>query len=245
MPIPFLIALQFLTRLPVRLHRQPDDADTGASLLYYPLVGLLIGLLMLLVAYLTKDGGPLLQAALVLALWVGISGGLHIDGLADVADAWVGGQGDRQRTLQLMKDPTCGPMAVSAVVILLVLKLAALHSLLQQGEWSVLLLVPALGRGSLVAAFLYIPYVRPGGLGAVLAQSLSASRARWLLLVCGLVSLLFWGLPAAALIVAAGLLFLLWRRALIDRIGGLTGDAAGALCELTEALVLIVAALLP
>lgn len=243
MPVPLLIALQFLTRLPITLRRQPADTDSGASLLYYPLVGLLIGILMLLLAYLSRGGGPLLQAALVLALWVGITGALHIDGLADVADAWVGGQGDRQRTLQLMKDPTCGPMAVSVVVIMLLLKLAALHSLLQKGDWSLLLLVPALGRGSLVAAFLFIPYIRAGGLGAVLVANLPAAPARWLLLGGGLASVLVWGMVAAAMIGAAGLLFLFCHRALMQRIGGLTGDAAGALCELTETLVLIVAVL--
>ncbi|MCW8907296.1 MAG: adenosylcobinamide-GDP ribazoletransferase [Sedimenticola sp.] len=243
MPFPLLIALQFLTRLPVNLRRQPADADSGASIIYYPLVGLLIGLLMLLLAYLTRDGEPFLQATLILALWAGITGGLHIDGLADVADAWIGGQGDRLRTLQLMKDPTCGPIAVSVVVLLLLIKLAALQTLLQRGEWTLLLLVPMLGRTSLVAAFLFIPYVRPGGLGAVLAESLPVNRARLLLLAVALSSLLIWGALGGGLVIVAGLLFLLWRRVLMRRIGGLTGDAAGALCELTEAVVMVVAAL--
>lgn len=242
---PLLVAIQFLTRLPVPLRQAPRDDQVGASMLYYPLVGLMIGLLMLLLAYLSQDSDPLLQAVLVLFLWVVVSGGLHIDGLADTADAWVGGQGDAVRTLLLMKDPTCGPIAVSAVVLLLLLKLAALHSLLLHGDWTLLLLVPVIGRGVLVAAFLFIPYIRPGGLGFILAASLPSGKAKTVLLICALLSLSVWGLPAAWMLALATLLLLLWRRALVRRIGGLTGDAAGALCEVTEAAVLLLTVLIP
>lgn len=240
---PFWVAMQFLTRLPVPLRQQPDDRMLGGSMLYYPLIGLLIGLLLLLVAYLTQNNQVLLQATLVLVIWVAITGGLHLDGLADVVDAWVGGQGDRQRTLSLMKDPTCGPMAVSALVLLLLLKLAALHSLLSHGAADLLLLVPAVGRGALVAAFIYIPYIRPQGLGMALASSLPVARARRVLLAGAVLAVAVWGLPAAGMLFVATLLFMLWRWELLRRIGGLTGDTAGALCEMTETAVLLLAAL--
>ncbi|WP_372867942.1 adenosylcobinamide-GDP ribazoletransferase, partial [Pseudomonas sp.] len=121
-----LIALQFLTRLPVRLAAMPSAQETGRSLLWYPVVGLLIGLLLLGVHYLLGDAPALLQAALLLVIWVGLSGGLHLDGLADSADAWAGGFGDRERTLAIMKDPRSGPMAVVVLVLLLLLKFVAL-----------------------------------------------------------------------------------------------------------------------
>ncbi len=99
----------------------------------------------------------MLRAVLLLFVWVVVTGGLHIDGLADMADAWIGGQGDADRTLEIMKDPQCGPSAVVAVVLLLLAKLAALNVLLLHSRWDVVLLIPLIGRLSLVATFLYLP----------------------------------------------------------------------------------------
>src|SRR5690606_1176174 len=169
---PLLIALQFLTRLPVRLPGMPEPRQIGRSLLCYPLVGVLIGALLLAGAWLL-DGRPvLLSSALLLALWAGLSGGLHLDGLADTADAWVGGYGDRERTLSIMKDPRSGPIAVVVLVLVLMLKFAALAALLQAGQWLPLFLAPWLARGMLPLLFLTTPYVRPGGLGQALAEHL-------------------------------------------------------------------------
>ena len=123
-----VLAFQFLTRIPVYrvfsiASLVPSKQVAGKALLYYPAVGLVIGLwlaaLPWLLCYFAADVGTGLQAGLVLVLWVWITGGLHLDGLADSADAWMGGFGDRQRTLDLMKDPTCGPSAVVVLVLVL------------------------------------------------------------------------------------------------------------------------------
>ena len=94
----FLLALRFLTMLPVPRGVPNDDLTAGRSLLWYPAVGLLLGLLLLLVN--RSLALPFyLQAAVLLAFWVVLTGGLHLDGLADCADAWVGGLGDREKKL--------------------------------------------------------------------------------------------------------------------------------------------------
>ena len=104
-----LVALQFLTILPVPRHIRDSENLTGASMLWYPGVGLLLGLLLTFVGDMLTL--PFyLQAGLLLALWVVLSGGLHLDGFADCVDAWAGGLGDRKRTLQLLTDPLCGSM---------------------------------------------------------------------------------------------------------------------------------------
>ncbi|WP_300656866.1 adenosylcobinamide-GDP ribazoletransferase [Pseudomonas sp.] len=237
-----LIALQFLTRLPVRLAAMPSAQETGRSLLWYPVVGLLIGLLLLGVHYLLGDAPALLQAALLLAIWVGLSGGLHLDGLADSADAWAGGFGDRERTLAIMKDPRSGPMAVVVLVLLLLLKFVALVVLLQAGKIVVLLLVPWLARTLLPLLLLSTPYVRPGGLGQSMAEQLPRRQLPWVLAGHGMALLLFGWTGVLALLVA-GLLFLWLRRVMLQRLGGTTGDTAGALLELVECGVLLVLAL--
>ncbi|HCA63204.1 MAG TPA: adenosylcobinamide-GDP ribazoletransferase, partial [Pseudomonas sp.] len=83
--LPLLIALQFLTSLPIRLPAMPTPRQQGRSLLHYPAVGLFLGALLWLAALLLEGASPLLQAALLLALWVALTGALHLDGLADSA----------------------------------------------------------------------------------------------------------------------------------------------------------------
>jgi adenosylcobinamide-GDP ribazoletransferase len=242
LPQPLLIALQFLTRLPVRLPGMPAAQQVGRSLLWYPLVGLLLGGLLLGLHGLLGATPTLLQAAIVLAVWVGLSGGLHLDGLADTADAWVGGQGDRERTLEIMKDPRSGPIAVVLLALVLLLKFAALVVLLERGAWAGLLLAPWLGRALLPLLFFTTPYVRAGGLGQALSEHLPRERLPLILALHSLAMLLL-GWNGLLALLAAVLSFWLLRRAFIARLGGATGDTAGALLELAECAVLVALAL--
>ena len=236
---PFLIALQFLTRLPVRLTGELSTADLGWSLLYYPLVGLLLGGLLVAGAWLLTDEAPLLAAALLLSVWVGLTGALHLDGLADMIDAWAGGRGDPERTLALMKDPCSGPQGVTGLVLVLLLKFAALAAHMQSGTYLPLLLAPFLGRSALPLLFLTTPYVRYGGLGAALAAGLPPLPAKVILLAVGILVLLGGGTGGVLGLVSALVLFVGLRRTMINRIGGTTGDTAGALIEIIEATTLV------
>src|SRR5690348_13843846 len=119
--MPFLVALQFLTRVPITLRSAPDAREIGASLAFYPVIGALLGLVLTILQTQLADASALLRAALILSTWVLLTGALHLDGLADSADAWVGGR-DREHTLALMKDPHCGPAAVVSLVLVLLLK---------------------------------------------------------------------------------------------------------------------------
>ena len=235
---PLLIALQFLTCLPIRLASMPTAEQLGRSLLWYPLVGFLLGLLLCGLSNLLAGSPSLLHAALLLTAWVVLSGGLHLDGLADSADAWLGGLGDRERTLLIMKDPRSGPIAVVTLVLLLLLKFAALVALLEQGQWTALLLAPWLARGLLPLLFLTTAYVRAGGLGQALAEHLPRQTLPWLLAAHGLAIALFG--PAGWLALVLALVMFAWlRRLMIARLGGTTGDTAGALVELVECVVLV------
>ncbi|MGE7991426.1 adenosylcobinamide-GDP ribazoletransferase [Pseudomonas sp. NPDC089554] len=234
--LPFWIALQFLSSLPVSLPGMPEPRQMGRSLLFYPLVGVLFGLLLWLASNLLSATAAPLQAALLLTLWVLLSGALHLDGLADSADAWLGGFGDRERTLQIMKDPRSGPIAVVILVLVLLLKFCALWVLVERGVGAQLLLAPVLGRAALLALFLSTPYVRAGGLGAALAEHLPRRLAAWVLAItlggCLLLAGIWPMLLAAAVFVGL-------RRAMCRRLGGTTGDTAGALVELLEMAVLV------
>ena len=233
--LPFWIALQFLSSLPVSLPGMPEPRELGRSLLFYPLVGLLFGLLLWLASLLLQGTPAPLHAALLLTVWVLLSGALHLDGLADSADAWLGGFGDRERTLQIMKDPRSGPIAVVTLVLVLLLKFCALWVLVEQGIGAQLLLAPLIGRAAMLGLFLCTPYVRPGGLGQALAEHLPRPAAGWVLLGTALFCLVLGGW----VVVLALAVFAWLRHLMCRRLGGTTGDTAGALLELLELAVIL------
>ncbi|WP_372393188.1 adenosylcobinamide-GDP ribazoletransferase [Xanthomonas sp. NCPPB 3582] len=236
-----LAAIGFLTRIPVPARVFTRAGAQARSLCWYPLVGVLLGGVVCGLAWCLREAAPLLGAALLLSAWVWLTGALHLDGLADTTDAWVGGMGERARTLAIMKDPTSGPMAVTAVVLVLLLKCAALASLLAQAP-ATLWLAPLLARNALVAAFLSTPYVRAGGLGSALVDAPRAGL--WLALIAAAAVCIVAGLATALRCVGiAAVVFVLWRRACLQRLGGMTGDTCGALVELTETTVLVTLAL--
>jgi adenosylcobinamide-GDP ribazoletransferase len=237
--LPFWIALQFLSSLPVRLPGMPTPQELGRSLLFYPPVGLLFGAILWGLNGLLSGSPLLLHAALLLTAWVLLSGGLHLDGLADSADAWLGGFGDRERTLTIMKDPRSGPIAVVTLVLVMLLKFAALLALVEQQHGGFLLVVPLIGRAGLLGLFLTTPYVRAGGLGQALADHLPRSAGKQVLAVSALACVVLAGLHGFFALVLAGLAFAWLRQVMLRRLGGTTGDTAGAMLELLEVGVLV------
>jgi adenosylcobinamide-GDP ribazoletransferase len=236
---PLLIALQFLTLLPIDLRSPPQAQERGYSLLYYPLVGLMLGLVLAGCGWLCGGLPDSLAAALLLTLWVGLTGGLHLDGLADSADAWLGGYGDRERTLAIMHDPRSGPIAVVVLVIVLLLKFSALQSLLAQGTTGLLIVTPLLGRAALIVLFLTTPYVRSRGLGSQLAQEMPRGMSLAVVMMTAILVAGWLGRNGIVLLLVSGLVFWLLRRLMQRRLGGTTGDTAGALLEIMETQVLL------
>jgi len=234
----FFIALGLLTRIPVPgyFHITKKDSEKlfGYSVLFYPLVGLLIGGMLVGLSSLLSFVDNFLAAGLVLSLWVLITGALHLDGLADSADAWLGGYGDKARTLDIMKDPCSGPAAVVILVLFLLLKFSALILV----EWQVLLMAPVVGRTSAMLLLATTPYVRSGGMGESAANNLPKSAVWFIsLLVIGLSVYLLGQLSVALIIIFV--IGYLSRAMMIKRIGGTTGDTTGALIEVIEVSSLI------
>lgn len=231
----FLLASSLLTRIPIPNLPTLSDSDFGRSTLFYPLVGLVIGVLLCLPLWLFLQADPLVLAALVTVLWAAITGGLHLDGVADGADAWLGGFGDVEKTHRILKDPLVGAAGAIALVAVLLLKFAALTVLIKYHLVWLILFAPALGRNFVLLLFLTTEYVRASGLASAAVKTLPEKPAFWLvLLVIGIAGWLAWqGL------VLALLSFWLLRRLMLQRIGGCTGDTAGACVEFGEAAWLI------
>ncbi|WP_085655478.1 MULTISPECIES: adenosylcobinamide-GDP ribazoletransferase [unclassified Pseudomonas] len=237
--LPLWIALQFLSSLPIRLPGMPAPEQLGRSLLFYPLVGLLFGVILWALNIALAGAPLLLHTALLLAVWVLLSGALHLDGLADSADAWLGGFGDRERTLTIMKDPRSGPIAVVTLVLVLLLKFAALLALIEQQQGIALIIVPLIGRAALLGLFLTTSYVRAGGLGQALADHLPRKTGWQVLAVSATACVVIAGFNAVVALLLAVIVFIWLRHLMVRRLGGTTGDTAGALLELLEMSVLV------
>jgi adenosylcobinamide-GDP ribazoletransferase len=237
---PFWLALQFLTRLPVPRGVDLSPEAFGYSVVCYPLVGLLLGTILVGLALLLSGVGPALQAALLLSAWVWLTGGLHLDGLGDSADAWVGSHGDRERSLAILKDPYSGPIAVAAIVLVLLLKFAAATESMAADSYAPLWLAPAFARSLVPAFLLTTPYVRDRGLASPLLENLPRRAAFTAVVFTALGSLI--GLGPLPLLLGMGIAWLL-RATMMRRLGGCTGDTLGASIEITETTVLVASAL--
>lgn len=237
-------AFAFLTRLPV-WSRPLRDVDLGRSVAFFPLVGLGLGLALTgLGAALGGSLAPLLAAALMAALLAALTGGLHLDGLADLGDALGGGRGDRARMLEIMRDSRIGAHGAAALVLLLIIKVAALADALHRRDFRLVLAFPAFARWAVTFMIVLYPYARPEGLGrAFNGESRMLHVAGATALVAGIVGLLGWrlALPAAAALGAAAVLASLVQR----RLGGLTGDVYGAIIEVAEVAALVAGAARP
>lgn len=241
---PFWIAGRFLTRLPFPDPGPSEPIESGHAVPWYPVVGLILGGLLALAAWLLHLTDPAVAAVLVLILWVWLTGALHLDGLADSADAWVGGLTCRIRTLEIMKDPRSGPAAVTTITLVLLAKWAGLQALIAAGHILPLLFIPLLARAQLPLLLLTTAYARTQGLAADPFNYLPRRTAWAVTVSAGIACWAISGWSGLALVVIALLVFVLARRAMLQRLDGFTGDTAGALVELTEAVLLLASALL-
>lgn len=246
-PVPYILAaIRFLTILPLRRGAELDGLYFTGSLFAFPLVGLAIGCLSAIVAILLDSVLP--QPVLVLievVMLAGISGCLHLDGLADSADGLLSSR-KREEKLVIMRDSRTGAMGVIAIVVVLLGKYAALTATSPILLPVTLVLMPLAGRCSLVFSMAILPYARSeGGLGALfysrntrLAAMTSAGIMAAVLGALVMTPLLNWQAASAVGIALIGtvLLFSHWCQ---RSLAGATGDTLGAVCELTELMVAI------
>lgn len=232
-----IFAVQFLTRLPLpmRANQKPDALAAAAK--WFPLVGLLIGGVLAACLALGGKIDPWLGALLAVAGWVWITGGIHLDGLSDLADALGGAHRDPEKLLHIMRDPHTGVFGIIVIWLALSAKLVLLMLLASKPDnlWAVLL-IPAWARLGPVVWAQTLP-----ALGAGLGQRFGQHAQpviwmTWLLLL----SIASW-LLAPALLFAAPIL-LAWWLFLKYRVKGMNGDCLGAGVEFTETLLLCAAA---
>jgi len=236
------LAFAFLTVIPTwLLTRETTDDDVRASRFAYPVVGIVLGLLLAGLSWILQRAGvaPALSAFLIVAVLAALTGGLHLDGLADTSDGlflW----GDASRRLAVMRDPHVGSYGVTMVVLILLGKYAALSSMTGSVRALALFGALAVSRSLIVVSAGFAPYARPEGTGRLLIEATTPQEAiaaaALSLLVASLTSQVA-GLAAGvtALALTGGLTMLARRR-----LGGVSGDTLGALAELSETAYLLI-----
>ena len=226
-----MIAIQFMTRLPLP-HISYQPRDMAQAIRWFPAAGLLVGFFVAGGAWAGLHRDPWGAALLATITWVGVTGGLHLDGLGDIADAAGAAHGDRGRLNAVLADPHIGSFGVTAIVLQLATKLVLLRLALDVPSLTVLAVIPMAARVGPLVWVLTLPPLHPGlgtafGKGAnwsiVAAWSIPVFAAAW-----------FLG-PAILAMVPATALWGVWLR---RRIGGISGDGHGAVVELAETAML-------
>jgi adenosylcobinamide-GDP ribazoletransferase len=233
---PLLCATGFLTRawLPPIDY---SDEEVARSAGFFTWVGALLAGLLWVAARVLAPFGERITALALVALWAFATAGLHLDGLADAVDGASGGRGQRERTLEIMRDGRVGPHGALALLLLVLCKWAALERLLVQGD-AAWLCAPVVARFLCTLLVARFPYAREAGLGSSFAGRVGARElllGALPLLGCALLDGFELLLSALFGVCAA----LLWALRFQRLLGGLTGDVYGACIELCEACVLL------
>ena len=236
----FLRAISFLTILPVGQIPLSEERGLARTMAFFPLVGLVIGLLLAFVYYLLS---LLFPKPLVLWLTIGLlaflTRGLHLDGFADTMDGLASG-GTRERILEVMRDSRIGAFGVISLILLIGAKYIALDQILNPSLPYSLILMAVLGRNAMVLVCYRSPYARSdGGLAKPFTENLGAREMVLSLVSAFGISLFLIGVKGIVVFLGIGLFSLGYRFFFIKKLGGVTGDILGAANELAEVLCLI------
>jgi adenosylcobinamide-GDP ribazoletransferase len=240
-----LSAFQFLTAIPISL-KKVNDKQMAASMIFFPVVGLVLGLLMA-GAHMLLSATSLSPGAINIILVVGliaITGGMHLDGLADTADAFLSGK-NKEEMLLIMRDPHIGVMGTLGIISAILLKIALLTGLNNNSKAAALILMMVLSRWSAVLLMQASPYARAEGKAKTFTKGITPSIALFctgITLACAIALGPLKGISAMAMVAAITYAF---GKYSCRRINGITGDIIGCTIELTEIAALAVCWFVP
>jgi adenosylcobinamide-GDP ribazoletransferase len=228
----FLVALQFLTKVPVRA-TSPTAKDLAASYYFYPVIGLLIGLAAILLRFVLAIFFPMpFSIVLVLVFLIWITGGLHEDGLADVVDGMAGGWTPEDRH-RIMKDSHIGVLGALSLVLIVLVKYSSLTSMNPLRIDGAIVTAQILGRW----AFLPMGYFNSSardGLGSQFMKGLSKNTLIVGTVLSTVVVILASPLLGGLAFLTAGIIIAVASAYFRSRLGGITGDCFGATFQLVE-----------
>lgn len=235
----FLSALQFLTRIPVKI-KEAGEKRMAGSMVYFPLVGLFLGLILIGInALLSFLNFPSLSANVItVVVLIFITGGLHLDGLSDTADAFLSGK-PKEQMLEIMRDSRTGVMGVLSLISVILLKIILLFSINSSLEPNALMLMCSLSRWTAVSTIFFFPYARQEGKAGVFAKGMNSKIFILSSIVVVLCASIAWQIRGLIiLLIVTGFSYTAGRFS-TKRIEGITGDTLGAGIEIAEVIILL------
>ena len=239
----FITAVRTLTIIPLPGR---EGHKFASSMIWFPIVGLIIGLIIYGLGWLWIRlfgiGWPGGGAAILLIVQVILTRGLHLDGLADWADA-LGGKRDKTSRLAVMKDPRVGAFGVLALIAVFMAKWVAFERLISTGSFMWMMFIMIISRDMMVLLMTTLPYARSEeGMASPFIKDISPGQKIWAHIIC-LILCLFAG-PAGLVFYGLGWIITVLLRASYKRgFGGITGDLLGTTNEIIEMVLLLICAM--
>ncbi|MFH1096987.1 MAG: adenosylcobinamide-GDP ribazoletransferase [Candidatus Desantisbacteria bacterium] len=237
----FVIALQFLTRLTINPNIEVTEEGLGKSIVFFPIIGCILGCILIvantflsLILFLS----PLTVNLLLIIILIWLTGGLHLDGLADTIDGLSGAK-KKEKILSIMRDSCVGVMGVLSLICILGMKVCFLGEIHHEFKNQALLLMPLMGRWGIIIACCLAPYARDEGKAKAFVAQVGVRELLLATIFTVGVTIALIGWKGMMLTFLIPFFVLIWTRYLIAKINGITGDTLGACCECSEVLVLI------
>jgi adenosylcobinamide-GDP ribazoletransferase len=235
----FLLSLQFLTIIPVRI-RHFDERKMARSAVFFPVVGCILGIFLSLIyeTCLRCGFSPLASSTVCVVVLIILTGGIHLDGLADTLDA-VGSSKDRQTMLAIMREPTIGALGVVGLICVIVSKIVFLSEIPLDFVPAALIFMTTFSRWSQVLIITFFPYVRNEGKASVFAKGRSPRLCAAATIFTILAAIILWPVPGVIVFCLAGCFSYVCAAIINHIIHGYTGDTLGAVTETTETFILL------
>ncbi len=235
----FLLMLQFFTRIPINKTIFIEEGDFPKGIIYFPIIGLIIGVLSSIIYYVaTLFMENYIALIFVLLTNTLLTGALHFDGLADTCDGLFSAR-KKEQMLEIMRDSRIGTNGFLGLFFVLILKLAFLYSVPAHIIFPVIVLTPVMGRTVLAVLLYKSNYAREGqGLGNLFIGKTTLARTMVVVFIGLAISFIFLNYLGVFSLILLLIMGFIQRYAYIKKLGGLTGDLLGAINEISELMFL-------
>jgi len=232
----FLVTLTFLTRIYLPVNINYDNESIKKSIWFYPVIGLIIGAILVGINYILSMfiEHNEIKSILLLITYVYISGGLHLDGLADVFDGFFSGR-NKSKVLEIMSDSRLGTFGAIGLIIYFIV----LYSTLKYVSYIELFIFPIVGRCSCLIVASISKYAKEKGLGQVIVDSTKFIHFIWALLFSLITAYLLY-FKLLLPITITYILIIITSRVIHKRLSGITGDVLGCIIEMSQCIFLII-----
>lgn len=232
-----VLIFQFLTKLPINIKIDADKKDFSKGIIWFPLVGLVIGLLLAGLYYISSlVFSTILVSVIIVVFEIFITGGLHLDGLADSFDGLYSYR-DKDRMLEIMKDSRIGANGVIILILNILIKVFLINEFNQDYIYYALILMPVVSRFTTVFLSRFSYYARKNGMGGFFIGETSTKQFVIALIMTLLFSMIYY--QSILILIVIIIITIIFRNHVYKKIDGITGDILGAWVELSEVLYLI------